>query len=685
MTRYISDRDIAALAQGDQGEGYEAGFDDETPAISFKALAGITGGIVAAIIVTWVAVEQIGGEGPVPLVTASADPVKVRPQTPGGLEIPFQDMALYDSLDPSSGATPPVLTPSSEQPDRTVLAPQSANQTSANQTGVLQDGEVLSAQNLSAQDETQGASKPLTPAETQPTGPVQRLGADPRPSSVPQSSAQSPTQAPPQSPSLAQGEGESLFAALEPIPPLPTAEPEPEAAATNQDTNQPAADDGQERPAGNQPSVMPSTAAPSPQAPQMTPRPITVTVTDITAVDTPPTTVAGQPPVPPRHPTRGRALAAQQAQQQAESFFPPQPADSDIRRIRRGTIASQQVPLNAAQNGLQPGGALGLSDSEGNLVYRNNVRQTTTAPLPEGPVQGEVELVMQRPGAATEPPGFNQPPPISVTPEQPTRAADGTIEIRSPNRTPISIRSADQAQAQIAAAAQQPERPPVPSLIPQPPTRPVGPASGDELADGDQIAAANQAPPVPPRPLSQVNTLPDGARAPAPVSTGITRGTVVNQRAPAPGAPQAPVRDPVRGTGAAQANSQAPATMGQPAQPALQPTSVSNIPPRLTGQASQTSSQAPSEAPGSNTSAVEGWRVQLASVGSQEAAMGEWRRFQRANSDLLGNLNLKIQRADLGARGTFYRVQAGVLDRNGADRVCQALKSRGTDCLITRD
>ena len=617
MTRYISDRDIEALAQsGDQYDGFDDTPDEPGLTVSFPVMAGITAGVVAAIVVAWVAVDRLSGPGTVPLVTASTDPIKVRPETPGGRDIPFQDMALYDRLEPSQAASEPVLAPLPEQPDRAALEPVSP---------ILQDGEVLQAQ--------APAAEPVAPPPPQPTV-------------FPVTPAQS----------LADGEGESLFSSLQPNVEQLAATPVEETPVQEVLT------DVTEEVTEIVEAVEQAPEISVPSVP--TPIEVTTTVTPAVTSQVPAQPLDG-PPIPARHPTRGAVTVATAPQTNGvESFFPTAGDDDDQRRIRRGTIASQQVPLDAVQGGLRPGGALGATDENGNLVYRNSLRQETTAPLPSGPVEGEVQLVLQPPaGQASNVPPALQPPAISVTPQRPTRSADGAIEIRSPNREAIEIRS----PSQVAGAAPAVEPPPTPSLIPQPPSRPVGPASADQLADGDQLAAANQAPPPAPirRPLSEVNNLPSAARAPAPISTGITRGSVVNQRAPAPGAPQAPVTEP-------QATQQ---TVAAPASN-LQPTSVSSIPPRL-------SAQEPAPVPTQSTG--EGWRVQLASVGSQEAAMGEWRRFQRANSDLLGNLNLKIQRADLGARGIFYRIQAGVLDRDGANRVCQALKSRGTDCLITRD
>ncbi|MHB1216812.1 MAG: SPOR domain-containing protein [Alphaproteobacteria bacterium] len=95
---------------------------------------------------------------------------------------------------------------------------------------------------------------------------------------------------------------------------------------------------------------------------------------------------------------------------------------------------------------------------------------------------------------------------------------------------------------------------------------------------------------------------------------------------------------------------------------------------------------AASPAPTAATPAKNGsYKVQIASVPSQEQAEKEWAKAKAANSDLLGALTLSIQRADLGAKGIYYRVQAGPLaDDVTAKTLCSSLQSRKIGCLVVR-
>ncbi len=74
--------------------------------------------------------------------------------------------------------------------------------------------------------------------------------------------------------------------------------------------------------------------------------------------------------------------------------------------------------------------------------------------------------------------------------------------------------------------------------------------------------------------------------------------------------------------------------------------------------------------------------VQLGAVRSEAAAKTEWQRLQAKFRAQLGDLDLSVQRADLGARGVFWRVRGGPLSQVDAKRICQALSSAGQSCIV---
>ena len=77
--------------------------------------------------------------------------------------------------------------------------------------------------------------------------------------------------------------------------------------------------------------------------------------------------------------------------------------------------------------------------------------------------------------------------------------------------------------------------------------------------------------------------------------------------------------------------------------------------------------------------------VQLASVKSEDGARKEWARMRRAHPDLLGDLELSVQTADLGERGVFYRIRTGPFpNRATAQDMCWQIKAAKLDCLVVR-
>ncbi len=79
------------------------------------------------------------------------------------------------------------------------------------------------------------------------------------------------------------------------------------------------------------------------------------------------------------------------------------------------------------------------------------------------------------------------------------------------------------------------------------------------------------------------------------------------------------------------------------------------------------------------------FRVQLAAYRSPEVAAKRWRAVSTKHKDLLGQLNPIIQKADLGKKGLYFRLQAGPLkSRASAVSLCAALKKRKVSCLVVQ-
>ncbi len=201
---------------------------------------------------------------------------------------------------------------------------------------------------------------------------------------------------------------------------------------------------------------------------------------------------------------------------------------------------------------------------------------------------------------------------------------------------------------QAAGGAGQVERllPPPETPIQPPQTKPVEPpqTSAPAIAETtpDPAPAPPQAPGAKPEPKSE----------PKPVEAV--------QPAPKP----EPKPEPVQATAA---------------EPAAQPA------PKPEPKPAPTPAPAPAATAKATGTAGQGYMVQLSAVRNEANARGEWARLAKKHPDVLGGLELVVQRADLGAKGVFYRVRAGwFANRAEAKAICDELKKRNVGCLIAR-
>ncbi|MCF8469790.1 MAG: SPOR domain-containing protein [Parvibaculum sp.] len=77
------------------------------------------------------------------------------------------------------------------------------------------------------------------------------------------------------------------------------------------------------------------------------------------------------------------------------------------------------------------------------------------------------------------------------------------------------------------------------------------------------------------------------------------------------------------------------------------------------------------------------WVVQIMALREEAAAKSAWANMQKTHSSILGGHALDIEKADLGDKGTFYRVRAAGFDtKSAAQSACSQLKAAGQDCLV---
>ncbi|MCY4191762.1 MAG: SPOR domain-containing protein [Rhodospirillaceae bacterium] len=77
------------------------------------------------------------------------------------------------------------------------------------------------------------------------------------------------------------------------------------------------------------------------------------------------------------------------------------------------------------------------------------------------------------------------------------------------------------------------------------------------------------------------------------------------------------------------------------------------------------------------------FRVQLGAFRSRTTAQRHWRGLKRKHASLLSQLNMMIERVDLGARGVFYRLQVGPMRaKRSARGLCRSLARRRVNCIL---
>ncbi len=90
-------------------------------------------------------------------------------------------------------------------------------------------------------------------------------------------------------------------------------------------------------------------------------------------------------------------------------------------------------------------------------------------------------------------------------------------------------------------------------------------------------------------------------------------------------------------------------------------------------------------APATAPIGAKAFKIQLSAVRSDAAAKTEWDKLKKTHPSVLGRLSLNVEKADLGQKGVYYRIQAGPFaDRAAADAACQELTKQKASCLVIR-
>ena len=240
------------------------------------------------------------------------------------------------------------------------------------------------------------------------------------------------------------------------------------------------------------------------------------------------------------------------------------------------------------------------------------------------------------------------------------------------------------------------------STIPIPPSQPM-PPPGMAAPPAPLSAASNPAPvAAPPVPAA---ALPPTAAAPvAPAATGpaapkkvhtvvIRADQPASADAASPPAPASAPQSASRATASAPKSARMPAGANHPLSlvPGQQGDAAAPAPapaPRMRVTAAPPAAATAEPAPPAEAAPPSGggYSVQVTSQRSEADAQAAFRALKAKFPNQLGGREAVIRRADLGAKGTFYRALVGSFaSAEEASSLCSALKAAGGNCLVQRN
>lgn len=121
-------------------------------------------------------------------------------------------------------------------------------------------------------------------------------------------------------------------------------------------------------------------------------------------------------------------------------------------------------------------------------------------------------------------------------------------------------------------------------------------------------------------------------------------------------------------------------------EPKAEPTKASAVPMAEPEMAKATAAAHPAKPASSAMSGDLVYIAQLGSYGSESRAWQGWSDLQGTANDLLGTMKAMVVPADLGERGTFYRLRTAPLESETAGQaLCASLFEYGFDCWLVKE
>jgi cell division septation protein DedD len=201
------------------------------------------------------------------------------------------------------------------------------------------------------------------------------------------------------------------------------------------------------------------------------------------------------------------------------------------------------------------------------------------------------------------------------------------------------------------------------------------PPTTQAVGAGEPIAVAADDASMPdggPRKVKTMVVRPDGSvmMPPEPAAEATAATPAAPEAVAAAAVPSSPAAPAAAAPQAAEAAPQEVAALQAPPPPAPKP--AAKPAPQ------QTAAVAPAAAAPSK------YVVQVGSKKNQTDALASFADMQQKYPSLLGSYRPIVQKADLGAKGVWYRLRIGpIADKTAANKLCGQLKSQGLpDCLV---
>lgn len=207
------------------------------------------------------------------------------------------------------------------------------------------------------------------------------------------------------------------------------------------------------------------------------------------------------------------------------------------------------------------------------------------------------------------------------------------------------------------------------------------PVAAEQVSTEMPVAAASEQTSAPV--TAPIQTA-DAAPAPAAVTAPVAQAAPVEQPAAAttkqePAPVAAPVAVPTETAAAAPIAAPAPVV----ATPAV--TAPTPVVKTETAEVKKIAATAPAAASATAKIEAGSYRIQLGAFRDEAAARAAWSKFQKEFHAQLSSVAPAFPRADLGAKGVFYRVQGTNLSKASADQLCRTLNtSRAGSCMVVK-